>query len=174
MRWEGRLYGAGVMRPVGLVQRIYHGPWNSAPFQPLYQPSTPQWQALPQIPEWYLVTLAVAGVRALALSWRPVLWAAPLLALSVLLPLAQIVDAVWRADFSRPGLRALTAGLFVIQPLARLWGRFAHGLTPWRQRGSAKRGMLPPFQHATWNESWRQAPERLRRSLSTLRAQRAT
>src|SRR5260370_32182274 len=165
MRWEGRLYGAGVMRPVGLVQRIYHGPWNSAPFQPLYQPSTPQWQALPQIPEWYLVTLAVAGLSALALSWRPLLWAAPLLALSVLLPLAQIVAAVWLVDFSRPGLRALTAGLFVIQPLARLWGRFAHGLTPWRQRGSAGCRIPRSLRHTTWSESWSAAPEWLGRTL---------
>jgi O-antigen biosynthesis protein len=101
------------------------------------------------------------------------LWAAPLLALSVLLPLAQIVDAVLRADFSRPGLRALTAGLFVIQPLARLWGRFAHGLTPWRQRGSAQRGILRSFRHATWSESWRAAPEWLDRLLASLRSQGA-
>ena len=72
-----------------------------------------------------------------------------------------------------PCLRALTAGLFVIQPLARLWGRFEHGLTPWRQRGSAKRFALRSFRHTTWSESWCAAPEWLERLLGSLRSQGA-
>jgi len=158
---------------VGLVQRVYHGIWNSAPFQSLYEPAAPLWQALPQMPEWYLVSATLAGLSALGLNWRPLLWATPLLVLSVLIPLAQIVAAVCRGDFSRPGLRALTAGLFVIQPMARLWGRFAHGLTPWRQRGSAKRFALRSFRHTAWSESWRAAPDWIEGLRSSLRSQGA-
>ncbi len=170
VNWAGRLYGAGVMRPVSLVQRVYHGTWNSAPFQSLYQPAAPVWQALAQMPEWYMVTAALALLTALGFSWRPLFWAAPLLGLSVLLPLMQIVAAVWRTDFSRPGLRVPTAGLFAIQPLARLWGRFAHGLTPWRRRGSRNRLALRSFRHTTWSETWLPVPDWVERARTNLRS----
>jgi hypothetical protein len=58
----------------------------------------------------------------------------------------------------------LTAGLFVIQPIARLWGRFAHGLTPWRARRHGNPGQaafLPraSFTHTVWSETWHGVPE---------------
>ena len=43
-----------------------------------------------------------------------------------------------------------------MQPLARLIGRYRHGLTPWRRRGTAAgAGALPT---TLWSETWR-APE---------------
>ena len=151
LNWTGRLYGAGVMRTVGLTQRIYHGTWNSAPFQSLYEPAAPLWQALPQMPEWYLVNLALAGFCALGASWRPLLWTAPLLAIGILLPLAQIVASVRK----QPGKRILTAALFAIQPIARLLGRIRHGLTPWRKRMQSPPAAPFPFMRTTWSEQWR-------------------
>jgi GT2 family glycosyltransferase len=175
LNWAGRLYGAGVLRGVALNSRIYHGTWNSAPFQLLYQPPAPLWQALPQMPEWYMVNLALGGLCLLGLSWAPLLWFLPLLALGVLLPMAQIVAAVARTPFSRPELRLVTAGLFVLQPMARLWGRFAHGLTPWRRRESAAaRPLLRPcFTHATWSETFRSATEWLELLRSNFRSRGA-
>jgi GT2 family glycosyltransferase len=160
LNWSGRLYGAGVLRGVGLISRIYHGVWNSAPFQPLYQPAVPLWQALPQMPEWYMVNSILGGLCLLGLSWSPLLWLTPLFCLGVLLPLVQIGAAVAATQFSDPRLRLLTAGLFMLQPAARLWGRCAHGLTPWRPRGSRLGWMMPrPFTHVTWSETWRPAPD---------------
>ncbi len=64
------------------------------------------------------------------------------------------------------GRRALTTLLFVLQPLARLQGRLAHGLTPWRRafglpHGGGLRALagLGRERGATgWSESWH-APE---------------
>jgi GT2 family glycosyltransferase len=172
VNWAGRLYGAGVLRGVALISRIYHGPWNSAPFQLLYQPPAPLWQALPQMPEWYVVNLALAGLCLLGLSWAPLLWFLPLFVLGVLLPMAQIVAAVARTPFSRSRLRLVTAGLFILQPIARLRGRFAHGLTPWRRRESAAgRPLLRPFfTHATWSNTFRSATEWLELLRSNFRS----
>jgi len=49
----------------------------------------------------------------------------------------------------------------VLQPLARLWGRLQHGLTPWRPRGGA-RAVLPYRRHsAYWTETWIEPHQRL-------------
>jgi cellulose synthase/poly-beta-1,6-N-acetylglucosamine synthase-like glycosyltransferase len=172
VNWAGRLYGAGVLRGFALISRIYHGTWNSAPFQLLYQPPAPLWQTLPQMPEWYMVNLGLGGLCLLGLSWAPLLWFLPLFAMGVLLPMAQIVATVGRTPFSRPGLRLVTAGLFIVQPMARLWGRFAHGLTPWRRRESAAARPLlrPSFTHATWSDTFRSATEWLELLRSNFRS----
>ncbi|MEP6961600.1 MAG: glycosyltransferase, partial [Acidobacteriota bacterium] len=122
VNWAGRLYGPGLLHSVGLTSRIYHGTWNSAPFQLLYQPDVPLWQALPQMPEWYLVNTLLGALCLLGLSWSPLLWMLPIFALGVLLPLFQIATSVARTSFSKPSLRLLTATLFIVQPIARLWG----------------------------------------------------
>lgn len=128
------------------------------------------WQALAQMPEWYIVNAALGGLCLLGLSWRPLLWLLPLFGLGVLLPLVQILAAVGRTEFSRPGLRVLTAGLFILQPIARLWGRFAYGLTPWRWQGARTASPLPSFTDVTWSETWRAAPEWLERLRAKLHA----
>jgi GT2 family glycosyltransferase len=172
VNWAGRLYGAGVVREVALVSRIYHGAWNSAPFQLLYQPPAPLWQALLQMPEWYMVNLALGGLCLLGLSWPPLLWFLPVFAVGVLLPMAQIVATVARTPFARTGLRLVTAGLFIVQPIARLCGRIAHGLTPWRRRESAAARPLLRlfFTHATWSETFRSATEWLELLRSNFRS----
>ena len=170
VNWAGRLYGAGVLRGVGLTSRIYHGIWNSAPFQLLYQPEVPMWQALPQMPEWYIVIAALGGICLLGLNWTPLLWVLPFFCLGILLPLVQIVAAVAATPFSHPWLRVPTAGLFIIQPMARLWGRFAHGLTPWRRRSENCNSTPRAFAHATWSETWRATSEWLEMLDANLRS----
>ncbi len=160
--WAGRLYGAGLMRSLGLRQRVYHGAWNSAPFQSLYHPAGGLWQALPQMPEWYLVNLLLLGLCALGLSWPPLLWLGPVAAVSVLLPLGQVVASVSRTKFTSPSLRFLTMALYILQPIARLWGRMTHGLTPWRRR-SAHQLVFGAFTKNTWSEKWRDAADWLNR-----------
>jgi hypothetical protein len=86
----------------------------------------------------------------------------PLLALSVTLPVLQALRSAAAARFTsnprtvlgRGGLRAVTALLHLMQPLARLIGRIQHGLTPWRRRG-AERGPLWSRDQTVWSERWR-------------------
>ena len=53
--------------------------------------------------------------------------------------------------------------LHMIQPVARLYGRFKHGLTPWRKRGAALHsGFLFVFNKpifSYWSEKWKSAEE---------------
>jgi ABC-type multidrug transport system fused ATPase/permease subunit/GT2 family glycosyltransferase len=171
LAWAGRLYGNGLIQVLGRPRgRIYSGTWGSAPFQSVYQPTEGGFWALPLMPEWYLLVLALAAFSLLGLLWSPLLLAVPLLVLAVLLPVVQAGRGALCARFpgtSVPGrafLRALTAWLHLIQPLARLAGRLRHGLTPWRRRGLA--GLMLPRPHtlAIWREEW-QAPEGWLRSL---------
>ena len=169
--WSGRIYKPGALRPIGLISRVYHGVWNSAPFQGLYQPSLPLWQALPQMPEWYFAIAAAGGLCLLGLSWTPLLWLTPLFVIGALFPLVQIAGSVSRTDFSRPSLRLLTAGLFILQPIARLWGRLSLGLTPWRKGPGAVNWTIPfPSSRATWSEVWHSPEDWLEGVRSNLRA----
>ena len=167
LRWTGRLYGRGLTQTVrGRLGRIYHGVWGTALFQSIYEPAPGLLASLPLMPEWWLFVAALAGLAALGMWWSPVLLALPVLLVAVLLPVAQAVVSARQARFSsRPDerwallrLRALTAWLHLIQPLARLRGRIRHGLTPWRRRGGA--GWALPVRRETtvWSETWR-APE---------------
>jgi hypothetical protein len=59
-------------------------------------------------------------------------------------------------------MRALTAALHVIQPLARLRGRLTNGLTPWRHHRHS--GFRVPRRRAgwAWSKIWIAPDERLR------------
>ncbi|MGI8635033.1 MAG: hypothetical protein ACR2KZ_06485 [Segetibacter sp.] len=62
--------------------------------------------------------------------------------------------------------RALIIALHVVQPVARLYGRFKHGLTPWRKRGAGLHSRYlfiigtRTFTH--WSEEWRAAEDWLK------------
>jgi hypothetical protein len=58
-------------------------------------------------------------------------------------------------------LRALTAAMFLVQPLARLWGRLRYGLHPWRRRSAAGLAAPRPRAIEVWSESWHSPEERL-------------
>ena len=167
LSWQGRVYGPGVLRHVGRRGRVYQGAWGSAPFQSLYEPGPGLIQSLVQMPEWYLVVLVLGAVSALGMLSRPLLAVAPLFAAALALPLAQALASARRAEFpSKPRtplarLRAfaLTGMLFVVQPIARLWGRTEFGLTPLRRR-MPWRCIAPRVQkREMWSEQWRSAQE---------------
>lgn len=168
LRWAGRLYGAGVIQALALRNRVYYGTWNSAPFQSLYSPPLPLWQGLTQMPEWYGVNAILAVLVACGFSWPPLLWLTPMLAVCVLIPLLQAMVSGWRATHARTSLRLLTISLFVIQPIARLWGRLAHGLTPWRRSGKGALH-IRGFRTSSWSEIWRSQQDWLARIQSSLR-----
>jgi O-antigen biosynthesis protein len=60
-------------------------------------------------------------------------------------------------------MRAVTALLYLLQPIARLVGRLRSGLTPWRRRGAAVFRWPWPRSLAIWSECWREDAQRLQR-----------
>ncbi len=179
LTWGGRLYGKGLLEAWRLRRgRIYQGTWGAALFQSVYQPAAGLWRSLPLMPEWWLLIGALAALAALGLRWKPLLLALPLLGLAVGAAVAQAVAGGVRAKFqivpaSRAEdlkLRALTALLHFIQPLARLRGRIEHGLSLWRNRSAAGLVWPRPFKAALWSENWREPAEWLRSLDKNLRA----
>jgi GT2 family glycosyltransferase len=177
LTWAGRVYGNGLTSILGRAGRIYHGIWGSAPFQSLYQPASYLLGALPLMPEWYLVILALVLLSALGALWAPMLLALPLLVLAVDASLVLAALSTARAPgtkgpqsrVARLKLRSLTTFLHLLQPLARLRGRLHHGLTPWRRR--ALDVALPrPRSWAIWTEHWRAPENRLQSIEAALRA----
>jgi len=166
LTWRGRIYGSGVTRPLPLVRpRIYHGVWGHAPFQSIYEPAPNALLSLPLLPEFYLATLVLAGLSALGTLWSPLLAAIPLLALAVLTLVVQAVGTVWispasaaaRSPLRRWKLIGLTSLLHLIQPVARMWGRYRGRRVP---RAKGRRGFRMPWPRKgwVWSETWR-APE---------------
>jgi GT2 family glycosyltransferase len=176
--WRGRLYGDGFARRSARRRwRIYYGTWGSGPFQSIYHPEGRMSEFMPLLPEWYLVIGALAFLSAAGALWTPLLIALPLLvlaiggtlfqaALSALKPLAVSAGS---SRTREAGLRALTAGLYLAQPLARLVGRLRAGLTPWRRRGAGRFVLPIPRSCALWSEHENTAERRLSSIETTLK-----
>ena len=183
LAWSGQLYGKGLTQALGWGRgKIYQGAWGSAAFQSVYRAAPGALWSLTLMPEWYLVIGALAALSALGVLWTPLLFALPLLAIAAGAPLVQAGLSASRASFTsappsrvaRLKMRALTAFLHLIQPLARLGGRLAHGLTPWRRRGPRGLALPRPRTTTIWSEHW-QAPEEWLRSIEgVLRSQGGT
>src|SRR5207248_3613885 len=64
-----------------------------------------------------------------------------------------------------------------LQPLARLYGRLCHGLTPWRWlsalRADSALALPLPRTHTIWSERWQGPEERLQAIEAALRARGA-
>ena len=162
--WSGRIYGRGLTRPLAfLPNRVYQGTWGSAPFQSLYERDPATLASLALMPEWYALVGILSVLVLLGASWPPLLLLLPILVAAAALPIAQAIASAANATFGSIdgstgrarafGLRALTALLHVMQPAARLAGRLQHGLTPWRDYGSARSF---PRRHdlTVWREDW--------------------
>lgn len=166
--WQGRVYGTGLWKAMGLTPaRVYHGSWNSAPFQGLYHARSGWLATFAQAPEWYALAAVFSIMTLLGLEWRPMLLAAPVLVVTLLVPTVQLALSVGTAEFpearseqERRKLRLLTAFLYAVQPLARLWGRVSFGLTPWRTAYESRHWNWPRLRTATvWSEQWRASDE---------------
>jgi O-antigen biosynthesis protein len=172
--WAGRVYGKGRVPILGAVSRVYHGIWGSAPFQVLYQRSQGTLQALIQMPEWYLISLVLALISGAGILWWPLLLAVPFTAMALAAIIIQAVLGAARVHFEAPEdgfrRRLLTAFLYAMQPLARLWGRIRYGLSPWRWR--AGWGWVFPRTVDTrdWTNHWRSADDRIRAVEAILRS----
>jgi hypothetical protein len=71
------------------------------------------------------------------------------------------------------GLRLLTASLYLLQPLARVYGRLAEGLTPWRRHGALRFAVPRSRQLPIWSEQWHSPEEWVRLVKARLREQDA-
>jgi GT2 family glycosyltransferase len=168
--WHGRVYGSGAAEFHGQRRwRVYHGIWGSSAFQSVYRPANGALAALPLMPEFYLVIAALLALSLGALAWEPLLAAVPLLAMAVT---AVLVDAALGAARSTvvrtapSGLVRLRAAglvglLYVLQPLARLYGRVRVGLTPLRRRGPRRLCLPRTRELAVWSERWSSPESRL-------------
>ncbi len=168
--WRGRLYGDGFARKSARRRwRIYYGTWGSGPFQSIYHPEHRMSEFMPLLPEWYLVIGGLALLAAAGILWTPLLVALPLLGLAIGGTLVQALLSALKphavgSSGSRTreaGLRALTAALYLIQPLGRLIGRIGSGLTPWRRRGARRYAAPLPRRCALWSERWSTVEQRL-------------
>ena len=158
LSWTGRIYGKGLVQALGRISRIYQGAGGSAPFQSLYQ-SMPNgiFSAL-AMPEWYLLVFALGLIAAF--GWQcDRLWVAlPTFLLAACAPIVQAWRSVGRTSApnsvaERVCLRLVTAFLYVLQPVARLWGRMQYGISPWRKQCSGF--CVPrPMSFRIWSESW--------------------
>jgi O-antigen biosynthesis protein len=164
--WAGRLYFKGFDQFLSWYRgRVYQGTWGSALFQSIYQPASGILSALPMMPEWYVVVAALAGLSLLGIQWSPLLLAVPLFLAALLAPALHAAASAVRVNFldapaTRFGklkMRALTAGLHMLQPLARLLGRTRLGLTPWRSCMVPGMSLPIPWPRTlnVWSEEWR-------------------
>jgi hypothetical protein len=178
LAWTGRVYGNGATKAMGWRRwKIYYGTWGTGLFQSVYQRSPGAFSALPLVPEWYLVIIALAGLSALGALWTPLLLALPLLALAGGTLLFEAALGAARASFrsaSRSrwrtfGLRLVTIFLYVLQPLARLGGRLRYGLAPWRRRSVPAAALPRPRTSNIWSENWQSPDQRLAAIDATLR-----
>jgi GT2 family glycosyltransferase len=180
LTWRGRVYAGGASRDHGPLRRarIAYGTWGTGLFQRLYTPPPRMLDALVLSPEWYLVIAALAALCALGADWPPLLVATPLLALAVATVLAHATRAGASAAFRmarrsrilRLRLRVLTALLHLLGPAARLAGRIAGGLTPWRHR-QAEATIPWPRSLMTWSDRWAATSDRLAAIEAAVRAQ---
>jgi GT2 family glycosyltransferase len=159
--WGGRVYG-GVRRRIGRASRVYHGVFGTAAFQSMETPAPSVVSVLHLVPEWWYVVAVLTILSVLGLMWTPLLVALPLLCVA-LAPLiggavvaARSASVCTRSRTSRAGLRALTALVHVIHPVARLWGRLRVGLTPWRRRPLRS---VSPSRPSRWTDAlWSERP----------------
>jgi hypothetical protein len=178
VRWSGRVYGKKrLTNALTRAGRIYHGRWGSAPFQPLYQPAPPVVWSLPALPDWYLLIAALAVLSGLGVLWPRLFLLLPVLGLALLASLVHAWLSSGRASFDRTTsltelvrLRALTAFLHLLHPMARLSGHLRGGLVPWRRRGEMRASLPWRRTSAIWSERWRSPADRLGSIESSLRS----
>ncbi|MCK5368950.1 MAG: hypothetical protein KAQ62_10370, partial [Cyclobacteriaceae bacterium] len=115
------------------------------------------------MPEWFIICVSLLILSSFGLLWPPLLLLIPLSITFALLPLLIIIPSV--VKLNPPSLRKkswlvkkkfqfITIALYMIQPLARLFGRLRNNLTPWRRYN---RSLFSPIIYgkiSVWCENW--------------------
>jgi len=149
--------------------RIFHGTWGTSPFQSVYQPGDGLLNNIPLMPEWYLLSALFAIIGLTGFLWWPLLFAWPLFIASMIMVVVQAAISAKKNSSLQPYQKKnfkytfLIIALHVLQPVARLYGRFKHGLTPWRKRGMGLDSIfLFVFGNhifVYWSEKWKATEE---------------
>jgi len=164
LSWGGRIYSGGVTLPLKIKKdKIYHGTWGCALFQSIYQPASSFWTAIPLMPEWYFLVAVLGITGSIGFLWSPLLWVWSFFIFATLIVVVQATISALKnvrpsCKKMRFKYRLLVIVLHLIQPLARLYGRLAHGLTPWRTRcsGSTSKFLFQfqPTVFTYWSNDW--------------------
>jgi GT2 family glycosyltransferase len=161
-RWSGRIYEAPVAQTPRRRSLIRYGTWGGGLFQSIYDsPGTVSGILL--APEGLLLVALLGAISVLGVFWPPLLVAAPAFIAAIAWIACAAVGNGWRAHHRVPGRplrdtlkrRAVTALLFLLQPLVRLAGRLRHGLSPWRRRTRTRPSLPWPRTVEVWSERWR-------------------
>ncbi len=177
-RWSGRIYAqpaAGASRRRALVR---YGTWGTGLFQSIYDPPASALSSLFQMPEPLLLIALFAAISALGLLWPPLLLAVPALLAVLTWVIGTAIASGWSANPPVPGRspreslqrRALTALLYLLQPVARLAGRLRNGLSPWRRRIRPGAAWPRPRNLALWSDEWRDPQARVQQLQDALAA----
>jgi membrane protein implicated in regulation of membrane protease activity len=121
------------------------------------------------MPEWYLLVALLGMLSALSIFWGALMWAIPVFIVSFLIVLVQAIVSAYQ-NTSLPHAKKnsfkyilLITFLHLIQPLARLYGRLRHGLTPWRKKTMEEKWKITLPLKARysniWSEKWRATEE---------------
>ena len=168
LTWAGRIYGNGFTLPMKFKkERIFHGTWGSALFQSVYQPSGSLANFIPLMPEWYLLSAICLVIGCLGFLWSPLLWFLVAFGVSLAIVLMQAFISAKKNSALQPQQKkkykftCLIILLHMVQPVARLYGRFANGLTPWRKKGAGSdlKFIFSRQQRVSslWSEVWQPA-----------------
>jgi glycosyltransferase involved in cell wall biosynthesis len=179
LSWRGRVYG-GPGLSVARRWRIYYGTWGDSLFQSRHEQTAGTLASLPLMPESFMLIGALVAASAYGLLFDPSFLRVPVADVPItlvllVLALVGLIGRAGRAGWTAGGsvrVRMLTALLFVLQPLARLWGRISAGLTPWRAPGGC-RAMPWPRTKTIWSEDWESPRDRLVRLWTYLRLEGA-
>jgi hypothetical protein len=134
------------------------------------------------MPEWYLATIVLGLVASLGLVWPSLLAVVPLLIAGVTIPVLRSFEGARRARFPGEQLttpeilvrRGICGLLCLLQPLARLQGRFLRGLVPWRNRSRSATFVWPRLRHLTFWRGVGDSPQVVLRVLEDRLAQRGS
>ncbi len=137
--WRGRIYGSAVMKPLFVRSRVYHGEWGQAPFQALAWNSAGFLANSTLMPEIYLL-IGLSFILGLGgFLWFPLFIFTGFSLLSLAALLYNILAHVRQTQFQLSSfaathartLASVTAFVYILQPLARLYGRVRYRVVPW-------------------------------------------
>jgi GT2 family glycosyltransferase len=176
--WRGRIYNDGLLRAVSNRRsRIYQGTWGSAGYTGIYHPPLGFLDSLPAAPEWILTNVILLVLSLTALFWARLIFAPPLLLLSVASGFVAGTSRAVRARFSFNGksrftrirLVCLTAFLNVQQAVARLWGSLSYEAKFWRPSHECGSKFPLPHRFRLWTERRKESFEWLQTIESAVR-----
>ena len=148
-RWQGRLYQPGFPIPSLTRPMVYHGPFGMAPFQTVYTHPPPWWWYWIGSLDYYLTTVLPFLLLMLV---KPGFGCLGLVGL--LFPIGLAVRYASRARIPPTQRRWWSRGmltlLYLLQPVARGWGRYRTRFQIFQTPATARQTLLAYSPHARY------------------------